>query len=96
MNDPYKSIFIFVPEKKQIIKIAEGSGDNLTDEDLEAGYVDYIYYEIYGVKTGFPELDGGMIMLEKPFQELFENTEQCVSQVLDMAYDDGYLPCILC
>ena len=43
----FDEIYIYVPSKKQIIRIAEGSGDNLTDDDLGQGYVDYIYYETH-------------------------------------------------
>ena len=96
IENRYKPIFIFVPDKKQIVRIAEGSGDNLTDDDLEVGYVDYIYYEIYAVDNGFPEVDGGMFMLKTPFREAFACTERSVELVLDMAYGDGYLKYLLC
>ena len=38
----YEDLYIFVPAMKQIIRIAEGTGDNLLPEDIEEGYVDYI------------------------------------------------------
>lgn len=41
----FDEIYIYVPSKKQIIRISEGSGDNLTDDDLDQGCVDYIYYD---------------------------------------------------
>ena len=59
----YDDIFIYVPSMRQIIKIAEGSGDSLDDSDYAAGYVDYIYYEQYAVKDGFPDVDGGRTIL---------------------------------
>lgn len=37
-------VVILVPSQNQIIRIQEGSGDNLSAEDMEAGLVDYIYY----------------------------------------------------
>ena len=43
----YADLYIFIPVMKQIIRIAEGTGDNLLPEDIEEGYVDYIYYEQY-------------------------------------------------
>lgn len=85
-NDAYHDVFIYVQSKKQIIRIDEGSGDNLTDDDIEQGYVDYIYYEIYSVEQDFPEVDGGMIMLTDPFQEKFKSTKGAIPAVLDMAY----------
>ena len=85
-NDAYNDIFIYVQTMKQIIRIDEGSGDNLTDDDIEQGYVDYIYYEVYSVEQDFPETDGGMIMLTEPFQEKFKSTKDAIPAVLDMAY----------
>ena len=93
-NEAYNDIFIYVPTMRQIIRIDEGSGDNLTDDDIAQGYVDYIYYEIYNVQQDFPEVDGGTIMLTEWFQEKFESTKEAIPAVLDMAYGDesiGYI-----
>ena len=71
----FDTIYIFVPEADQVVMIAEGSGDNLLDEDIEAGYVDYIYYEQYVLPddpdADMKEVDGGMVMLTELFQEKF-------------------------
>jgi hypothetical protein len=91
----YDSIYIFVPLKKQIIRIAEGSGDNLTDEDIENGYVDYIYYDQHNLEVAIPEVDGGMIMLTELFREQFTSTKDAIPKVLDMAYGDTSLPYIV-
>ena len=52
-----------------IYEIEEGTGDNLLQEDIEDGYVDYIYYSSYSsleaYKDGEAEIDGGMILLRK-------------------------------
>lgn len=93
-NEAYNDIFIYVQTKKQIIRIDEGSGDNLTDDDIAQGYVDYIYYEIYNVQQDLPEVDGGTIMLTEWFQEKFESTKEAIPAVLDMVYGDesiGYI-----
>lgn len=93
-NEAYNDIFIYVQTKKQIIRIDEGSGDNLTDDDIAQGYVDYIYYEVYNVQQDLPEVDGGTIMLTEWFQEKFESTKEAIPAVLDMAYGDesiGYI-----
>ena len=82
----FDSIYIYVPETKQIIKISEGTGDNLLDEDIEAGYVDYIYYDTYVLEGGIRELDGGMVMLTEPFREKFKCTADAIPHVLDMVY----------
>lgn len=93
-NDKFNAIFIYVQTKRQIIRIDEGSGDNLTDDDIAQGYVDYIYYEVYNVEQDLPEVDGGMIMLTELFQEKFKSTKDAIPAVLDMAYGNesmGYI-----
>ena len=55
----YEDIFIYVLSKRQIVKIAEGSGDNLDGGDYANGYVDYIYYEQYAIEDGFPDVLSG-------------------------------------
>ena len=54
-------------------RITEGTGDNLTQEDMDEGYVDYIYYDYYAsledVKDDEP-YDGGMILLTKLYQNM--------------------------
>lgn len=87
----FDSIYIFVPEAKQIVKISEGSGDNLLDEDIEAGYVDYIYYEQFNLEASLPEVDGGMVMLNEFFQVKFTCTKDAIPHVLDMAYGQASL-----
>lgn len=94
-NEAYNDIFIYVKTKKQIIRIDEGSGDNLTDDDIAQGYVDYIYYEVYNVQQDLPEVDGGMIMLTEWFQEKFESTKDAIPVVLDMAYGDESIEYIM-
>ena len=91
----YESVYIYVPEKKQIIRISEGTGDNLLTEDIDDGYVDYIYYEQHNLEVDLPEVDGGMIMLTEPFQDKFKSTKEAIPHVLDMAYDSDALPYIV-
>ena len=87
-NNEFNDIFIYVQAMKQIIRIAEGSGDNLTDDDISQGYIDYIYYDVYNIQQDLPEVDGGMIMLTELFQEKFKSVKDAIPAVLDMAYGD--------
>lgn len=94
MNNEFNDIFIYVPTMRQIIRIDEGSGDNLTDDDIAQGYVDYIYYEVYNVQQDLPEVDGGIVMLTELFQNKFKTVKDAIPAVLDMAYGDesiGYI-----
>jgi hypothetical protein len=91
----FDHIYIYVPEAKQIIKIAEGSGDNLLDEDIEAGYVDYIYYDKFVMDPHMREVDGGMVMLTELFRDKFKCTDDAIPYVLDMSYGSDKLQYIL-
>ncbi len=91
----FDTIHIYVPAAKQLIRISEGSGDNLLDEDIEAGYVDYIYYEQYELGPDIQEVDGGQVMLTELFQEKFTCTKDAIPHVLDMAYGTDRLECIV-
>jgi hypothetical protein len=91
----FSPVYIYVPSKKQIIRIAEGTGDNLDDNDIDSGFVDYIYYDTHNLEAGIPEVDGGMIMLKELFQVKFGSTKDAIPSVLDMAYSDVTIPYIV-
>ena len=82
----YDDIFIFVPGKRQVVHISEGSGDNLLQEDIENGYVDYIYYDQYELGADVTEMDGGQILLEEMLKDKYRCMEECIPDVLEMAY----------
>lgn len=83
----YDDLFIFVPETGEIIMIAEGTGDNLLKEDIEEGYNDYIYYVQYEMKFGgINECDSGQLLMKEMFRLKYGCTEDCVPEVLNMAY----------
>lgn len=86
-QNPYAEVYIYVPDKGQVLRIDEGTGDNLLAEDEEAGYVDYIYYDVYdaAIRT---EIDGGQVMLTELFRDKYESTMDCIPDVLDMEYGD--------
>ena len=94
-NNEFNDIFIYVQGMRQIIRIGEGSGDNLTNDDINQGYVDYIYYDTYNVQQDLPEVDGGMIMLTELFQDKFKSTKDAIPAVLDMAYGDASIKYIV-
>lgn len=89
-----------------VIEFDEGTGDNLLHEDIEEGYVDYVNYTVYDISDfgDVREIDGGMILLTKPFREAYTSEfktmdgekhtyfddDRLVADVLDMAgYVDG-------
>lgn len=91
----YGDIFIFIPEKRQVIHISEGSGDNLLQEDIENGYVDYIYYEQYELGADVMEMDGGQILLKEMLRDKYRCMEECIPEILDMAYGSRMVNCMI-
>lgn len=69
-----------------VFHVAEGTGDNLLPEDVDEGFNDYIYYEVYDGKVTYSlideyeqgtgntlekmEMDGGQVMLYGFYKEL--------------------------
>ena len=64
---------IFYKVNDVVYRISEGDGGNLLKEDIENGYVDYIYYEIYNADDLDNEIDGGMILLKEYFQDKYKS-----------------------
>ena len=64
--------------------IYEGTGDNLLQEDVDEGYVDYLNYDYF---EGLDEVndqdntDGGMILLKTFYQDM------SVRQILNLVKD---------
>lgn len=89
---------IYVPETNRMIKISEGTGDNLLNEDIEAGYVDYINYDIYDPKVLAEDIDsvdsedGGMILFTEYVQDKYKDITEAAPAVLDMAYGNEDMP----
>ena len=94
-TDGYDEVYIYVPETQEIIRIEEGTGDNLLAEDVEQGYVDYIYYEQYELAPDMPECDGGQILLEELFRDKYKCTADCIPDVLSMAYGSYMYDCMI-
>lgn len=81
-------------ENGRYFHICEGTGDNLLQEDIADGYVDYIYYSVFdnlnSVSEG-NEDDGGMVLLKEFYRDLnlsaivqeVEETEDVKLEVLE-------------
>ncbi len=66
----------------RIITAVEGTGDNLTDEDLKDGYVDYWMTSTY--KQEGEEIvleDGGQLLTSKPIKDM--DVDEQVERLLD-------------
>lgn len=74
-----------------IYHIQEGTGDNLTEEDIDDGYKDYIYIDIYANMTdiiGEETYDGGMILLKKLYKDM--TIKEIIKEVEDF-YDIKFI-----
>lgn len=81
-------VTIYIPEIGVFMDINEGSGDNLLPEDIQEGYKDYIYYEIYEY-AGLGELkntDGGMVMLTELFVDKYHEESEFIKDTLEYHY----------
>ena len=77
---------------KYVLFIKEGSGDNLSYEDIEDGYVDYIYTEVYLkddlVKEEFPsEIGGGFMLLKDTIENLFY--DKPIRELIDYVFTEN-------
>lgn len=92
---------IYLLGEDKILEAEQGTGDNLLEEDIEAGYVDYVYYTIYDISdlSEVTEDDGGMMLLEVPFEDAFSSSykdstgehkffddEKFAREIVDFAY----------
>lgn len=85
-----EALLLWSSRHKRLLKIQKGTGDNLTDEDVEAGYVDYVLYSVF--KFGDIGLDGELeLELESDGQMMttaeVTNLKDEVPAVYGMAFD---------
>lgn len=92
-------ILAYIPGAGLFVHVAEGTGDNLLDDDIEEGYVDYYMWTTYeAVAYGSPEfkeLDGGQVMLESMCVDAFDDAEvmlrDCITEWLELPEDTMYI-----
>lgn len=89
----YDDVYVYVPEKRQIVFISEGTGDNLSSEDMDDGYVDYINYEVYSMDDGISEDDGGILLLKQLVKEKYTCLADCIPDVMEYIYECAYMNC---
>ena len=77
----------YIKDTHEIIIARPGTGDNLSDEEIEEGYEDYVYYTTYDSDPDLiEELDGGMILLREPFENKFKDSDSLMNYVIDFHY----------
>lgn len=75
-------MLIITKDTEKLIMIIEGTGDNLTEDDIKDGYTDYVMTSIYRVDGEDIVLeDGGQMLSQTPIADLEEG--ELVRRVLD-------------
>ena len=75
-------MLIITKDTEKLITIVEGTGDNLTDEDIKDGYTDYVMTSMYRVEGEDIVLeDGGQMLSQTPIKDLEE--DELVRRVFD-------------
>lgn len=75
-------MLIITKDTEKLITIVEGTGDNLTDEDIKDGYTDYVMTSIYNVDGEDITLeDSGQMLSQTLIADLEE--DELVRRVLD-------------
>lgn len=78
---------VYIPEHKVLITAVEGTGDNLLDEDIKEGYVDYVMTTIYKREGEDIEvLDSGQIMFKKLVKDM--TFDEFVKQAVGYYYTE--------
>ena len=98
-----KSDMWFLGDDDLIYHIKEGTGDALEQQDIDDGYVDYIYIDVY--KNNLSDIldddiyDGGFILLEKFYKDMsIEDILATVEEFHDVKFfsvDDNELAAIM-
>lgn len=93
-----KARLYFIPSRGEFLKIQPGTGDNLSPEDIEAGFTDYVIWNRF--RPGPLDIDGelemecidsGMVMLEKTEDDM----QKCLLRdILEQAYEGRNLEAI--
>ena len=79
-----KDLVIYCIRNEKIIRISEGDGCNLSQEDIDNGYADYLYYDVFDPQNLQDVEDGGMVLLKKPIKEEFSSIQGVIDRVTEM------------
>lgn len=88
-----KTDFFIQAKDGRIFHICEGTGDNLLQEDIDEGYVDYINYDMFDTLQDVYDQcgDGGMVLLTKLYTDMsVEEILQAVADMEDAEFKGAY------
>lgn len=89
----FNAILAWVKNEKVILKVQSGTGDNLQDEDVQKGFVDYCLWSTFKPKCididgelDMECLDGGMVLF-KECADAKTALQACYKEALGREYD---------
>ena len=78
---------VFIPSIQTFLYAAEGSGGNLSDEDIREGCVDYLYIETYIYEDReLKEYDGGQLNLTKYFVDKYKTEDEYIKDAIHFMF----------
>jgi len=99
-----KQVFIYVPEKESFLSISAGESLNLSDKDLDEGYVDYVYIDLYVIdedkrppymklKYGnnikiLESITGGEYLIKEEFMDHYHTEDEYIKDALSLMFDN--------
>lgn len=77
-----RTMMIYLKDRGLLITVAEGTGDNLTDEDIADGYIDYVMTNLYE-QNGYEltEIDGGQMLSQRVIANM--DSDELTNRLLD-------------
>ncbi len=75
-----ETLYFTDKDESKLITVAEGSGDNLTNEDIDEGLKDYWYVEVYNNEGN---IGGGMLLLPELIKETNMNIAETIKFIQD-------------
>ena len=88
------ALLAWIKSQKVFLKIQEGTGDNLSAEDVADGMTDYVLWSVFrpadldlDETLEMSLVDGGMLMFKSPTTPL-ESLPECYAAAFDRPYDE--------
>ena len=85
------SIYLIVLTKDvcNYVLLEEGTGDNLNDDDIKDGYVDYVNYSFgHFEENTFIDVDGGMLLRKTLIRDSNEGLVSVIQDFIKTEYLD--------
>jgi len=94
--DSHGAILAWIDSEAVFLKVQKGTGDNLSDEDIDDGFIEYLLWNTFMPESlGIDEElemklvdSGGMVLLKRPIPDE-EAVIRCFREAFGRTPDDG-------